>query len=118
MMKKHENGTDLFVQDQGQGAPVILLHGFPLDHRMWESRVSFVSDAPDATDWTNVSNYPFNFNSLKMLKNKTYLQNTKLSNIIPHSCFTKLQAFFMQQSKSDIQCNQEAENFACSLAIT
>ena len=43
MMKKHENGTDLFVQDQGQGAPVILLHGFPLDHRMWEEQVKGLS---------------------------------------------------------------------------
>ena len=40
-MKKHVNGTEVFVQDQGQGqgAPVILLHGFPLDHRMWQSQV-------------------------------------------------------------------------------
>ncbi len=38
-MKKHVNGTELFVQDQGQGAPVILLHGFPLDHRMWQAQV-------------------------------------------------------------------------------
>lgn len=42
-MKKHVNGTELFVQDQGQGAPVILLHGFPLDHRMWQAQVETLS---------------------------------------------------------------------------
>ncbi|MCD1259949.1 alpha/beta fold hydrolase [Paenibacillus athensensis] len=25
----------MFVEDRGQGLPVLLLHGFPLDHRMW-----------------------------------------------------------------------------------
>ncbi|OAS24407.1 alpha/beta fold hydrolase [Paenibacillus oryzisoli] len=42
-MKKHVNGNEYFVQDQGQGAPVILLHGFPLDHRMWHSQMETLS---------------------------------------------------------------------------
>lgn len=42
-MKKHVNGTEIFVQDQGQGTPVILLHGFPLDHRMWQSQMETLS---------------------------------------------------------------------------
>ncbi|OCT16755.1 hypothetical protein A8709_08830 [Paenibacillus pectinilyticus] len=42
-MKQRVNGTTLFVQDQGQGAPIILLHGFPLDHRMWQSQVDALS---------------------------------------------------------------------------
>lgn len=42
-MKKQEKNTELFVLDQGQGMPVILLHGFPLDHRMWQSQIDALS---------------------------------------------------------------------------
>ncbi|SDO82533.1 3-oxoadipate enol-lactonase [Paenibacillus sp. yr247] len=42
-MKHHINGAEQFVEEQGQGAPVILLHGFPLDHRMWQSQVEVLS---------------------------------------------------------------------------
>ncbi|OPH56133.1 alpha/beta hydrolase [Paenibacillus ferrarius] len=38
-MKHHIIGAELFVEEEGQGAPIILLHGFPLDHRMWASQV-------------------------------------------------------------------------------
>ena len=28
--------VELFYEDWGQGAPVVLIHGWPLDHQMWE----------------------------------------------------------------------------------
>jgi len=28
------------VRDQGQGAPLLLVHGFPLDHSMWDAQVA------------------------------------------------------------------------------
>ena len=28
--------VDLYYEDWGQGAPVVLIHGWPLDHQMWE----------------------------------------------------------------------------------
>lgn len=31
------NGAELAVSDSGQGWPLILVHGFPFDHTMWES---------------------------------------------------------------------------------
>ncbi|HEX8385833.1 MAG TPA: alpha/beta hydrolase [Rubricoccaceae bacterium] len=31
--------TELFYQDFGTGQPVVLLHGWPLSHRMWERQV-------------------------------------------------------------------------------
>lgn len=30
------SSVDLFYQDYGQGRPVILIHGWPLSHRMWD----------------------------------------------------------------------------------
>lgn len=37
-MKITVHGTSLHVKEQGSGFPVILLHGFPLDHRMWDKQ--------------------------------------------------------------------------------
>jgi non-heme chloroperoxidase len=37
--------TELFFQDQGTGPPVVLIHGWPLSHRMWESQVTALTDA-------------------------------------------------------------------------
>lgn len=31
-----DDGTELFVRDLGSGAPIVFLHGWPLDHRMFE----------------------------------------------------------------------------------
>lgn len=44
--------TRLFVQVQGQGEPLLLVHGFPLDHSMWQGQIAeFAKDhqviAPD-----------------------------------------------------------------------
>jgi hypothetical protein len=30
------NGVSLYVQSEGEGSTVVLLHGMPLDHRMWD----------------------------------------------------------------------------------
>ncbi|HEY1869603.1 MAG TPA: alpha/beta hydrolase, partial [Chitinophagaceae bacterium] len=33
----------LFFVKKGSGPPIVFLHGFGLDHRMWESQVDFFS---------------------------------------------------------------------------
>lgn len=43
-MKHHINGAEQFVQEQGQGTALILLHGFPLDHRMWQGQIDALSE--------------------------------------------------------------------------
>lgn len=43
-MKHHINGAEQFVQEQGRGTPLILLHGFPLDHRMWQAQIDALSE--------------------------------------------------------------------------
>ena len=41
------NGTTLSYQERGRGARnVALLHGFPLDSRMWEQQLAALGDAP------------------------------------------------------------------------
>ncbi|GLC25788.1 alpha/beta fold hydrolase [Roseisolibacter agri] len=37
--------TELYYQDLGEGAPVVLIHGWPLSHRMWESQINALLDA-------------------------------------------------------------------------
>ena len=37
--------TDLHYQDLGKGKPVVLIHGWPLSHRMWESQVNALTGA-------------------------------------------------------------------------
>lgn len=34
------NATDIAFQDEGDGQPVVLIHGWPLSHSMWEHQVS------------------------------------------------------------------------------
>jgi len=46
------NGTELATIDQGTGTPLVLVHGFPLDHTMWDAQVQALSEqyrviAPD-----------------------------------------------------------------------
>ena len=47
------NGTSIYYEEAGQGTPpVVLLHGFPLDSRVWKSQVAALSErnravAPD-----------------------------------------------------------------------
>lgn len=42
-MSRHIIGKELYIEDKGQGEAVILLHGFPLDHRMWQSQIDALS---------------------------------------------------------------------------
>ena len=37
--------VSLYFEDYGQGKPVVLIHGWPLSHRMWEYQVSALVDA-------------------------------------------------------------------------
>ena len=37
--------TQLYYQDLGRGRPVVLIHGWPLSHRMWETQVNMLVDA-------------------------------------------------------------------------
>ncbi|NQT17040.1 MAG: alpha/beta fold hydrolase [Planctomycetes bacterium] len=37
------NGIELAVVDLGSGPPVLLVHGFPLDHTMWDAQVEPLS---------------------------------------------------------------------------
>lgn len=36
--------VELFYQDQGKGHPVVLLHGYPLDHSIWQPVVQLMED--------------------------------------------------------------------------
>ena len=38
------NGNILSVQAAGEGQTLFLLHGFPLDHRMWQYQIDGLSD--------------------------------------------------------------------------
>ena len=37
--------TDIHYHDQGKGQPVVLIHGWPLSHRMWESQITALTEA-------------------------------------------------------------------------
>lgn len=46
------NNTSLVFHDSGSGLPLLLVHGFPFDHRMWQGQIASLSDryrviAPD-----------------------------------------------------------------------
>lgn len=38
------NGRMIAYEDRGQGLPLVLLHGFPLDRRVWNAQVKGLSD--------------------------------------------------------------------------
>jgi pimeloyl-ACP methyl ester carboxylesterase len=42
-----ENGVpvELYYEDHGSGSPVVLIHGWPLSGRSWESQVPALVDA-------------------------------------------------------------------------
>jgi len=37
--------TELYYQDLGQGQPVVMIHGWPLSHRMWEGQINALTAA-------------------------------------------------------------------------
>ncbi|SYZ73815.1 putative AB hydrolase superfamily protein YisY [Candidatus Zixiibacteriota bacterium] len=39
----NSNGVNIFYEDGGTGVPLIFLHGFSLDHRMWEKQIEYFS---------------------------------------------------------------------------
>ncbi len=46
MLKKvAANGIEFAVEDAGSGAPVLLIHGFPLTHEMWAEQIRFLSQS-------------------------------------------------------------------------
>ena len=36
----HLHGTEHWYMDRGDGVPLVLIHGFPLDHTMWDGQVA------------------------------------------------------------------------------
>jgi non-heme chloroperoxidase len=37
---ENSNSVNLFFEDQGTGKPVVLIHGWPVSHEMWEYQVN------------------------------------------------------------------------------
>lgn len=37
--------TDIYYQDLGKGQPIVLIHGWPLSHRMWEAQINALTQA-------------------------------------------------------------------------
>ncbi len=42
---ENKQTLNLFYEDYGEGQPVILIHGWPLSHRMWEYQISAIVEA-------------------------------------------------------------------------
>lgn len=42
---ENSTGIDLYYEDHGQGQPVVLIHGFPLDGHSWEKQSKVLLDA-------------------------------------------------------------------------
>jgi 3-oxoadipate enol-lactonase len=47
MEKVNVNGIQLAYERRGKGAPLVLLHGYPLDHHLWDEVVSLLEDTFD-----------------------------------------------------------------------
>jgi pimeloyl-ACP methyl ester carboxylesterase len=47
MEKVTVNGISLAYERRGQGKPLVLIHGYPLDHRIWEEVAARLEDAFD-----------------------------------------------------------------------
>src|SRR5215203_520656 len=47
MEKVSVNGIQLAYDRRGRGTPLVLLHGFPLDHHLWDEVVPFLEDRFD-----------------------------------------------------------------------
>lgn len=47
MEKVNVNGIELAYERRGKGTPLVLLHGFPLDHHLWDEAVPLLEDTFD-----------------------------------------------------------------------
>ena len=47
MLKAKVNGINLSYERRGQGVPLVLLHGYPLDHSIWEPLAALLEDVFD-----------------------------------------------------------------------
>jgi len=47
MKKININGIELAYERQGKGSPLVLLHGYPLDHHLWDEVVPLLKDTFD-----------------------------------------------------------------------
>lgn len=47
MEKVNVNGIQLAYERRGQGTPLVLVHGFPLDHHLWDEVVPLLQDTFD-----------------------------------------------------------------------
>ncbi|GHC19832.1 arylesterase [Kushneria pakistanensis] len=45
LVDSNSNAIDLYYQDCGQGPTVVLIHGWPLSHRMWEYQINALTEA-------------------------------------------------------------------------
>jgi len=43
-MEVEINNIDLYYEDQGTGKPIVLIHGFPFDHHLWDRQVEILAD--------------------------------------------------------------------------
>ncbi len=45
--KSKENGSriKLYYEDYGKGKPIVLIHGWPLSHRMWDKQIESLVEA-------------------------------------------------------------------------
>ena len=47
MQKVNVNGIQLAYERRGKGTPLVLLHGFPLDHHLWDAVLPLLEDTFD-----------------------------------------------------------------------
>jgi len=43
-MQVHLNGIDIFYSISGTGRPIVLIHGYPLDHTIWDPQREYLSE--------------------------------------------------------------------------
>ena len=43
MKSLHVNGIRFAIVDEGSGPAVVLVHGFPLDHTIWEGQIGLLA---------------------------------------------------------------------------
>ncbi len=45
LKRRHIEGIEMALVDQGDGIPLVLVHGFPLDHSMWNAQIDPLSQS-------------------------------------------------------------------------